>query len=383
MQQDWFLLNDDLTNNLSEIKQLKLKMAGQNRLLYDFSMINPDLSPPRFILDKLVENSIKASNHKYSASKGIKKIREAFAYKYERRFNVKLDPANICACFGTKDAITQTLMACLAPNQNVLVAAPTYVAYNSSIKYCRLNPYYFEISPDQNQTLQNIKSALSQHPIHAIILNFPNNPTGLCVDRDFYKKLSQICDQILVINDFVYGEMGFKQTPFSALAVPELNAVETYSLSKAYSVPGWRVAGLLGNPRVVEKVSRLKSHLDYGLFTPLQIAASAALTANDDLVKANLEIYKRRALKLSEGLKRLGWSCEMPEAGACLWTTIPQKITLNSYQYALKLLDDLGIIALPGEVFGASYHRQMRFALVLSEEQINEVLEKLKEHSNL
>ena len=370
------------------LNQMKLQRLESGDSLFDLSMINPDIEPPRYLIDRLVEASLKGFNHRYAVSRGVRKLREAFAHKYQAQFKVEVAAdSEVCVVMGTKDALIHSFAAHLRPGDRVLMGAPTYPLYLSSAKLSNLTCTFFPISADEQAMLASIAVAIGDSSIRMIVLNFPNNPTGICVSKEFYRQLANLVvgKDILLFNDFCYGEMSFGQrTPVSLLSITELRAqaVECYSMSKAYSIPGWRVGALLGSRFLVQRFSRLKSHIDYGLPLPIQHAAAAGLTVNQDLVADTVGRYETRARALISGLKRIGWDVALPSGGVCVWAKIPEKFSgLGSLDFAERLLRDFGVLVTPGFLYGDAFDEFIRFALVVSQEKIIEVIERIDQLS--
>lgn len=373
-------------DELAKLNQLKLVRIARGEKIYDLSMISPDLPPPRMLIDRLLEASVRQSNQRYSVARGIRKLRDAFAQKYQQCFGVSLDPErNVCVAMGSKDGVVQLLQTLTERGDTVLFGSPTYPVYDSAAKLAELKTAVFTISTDESQMLAQIASLLKANPtIKVIILNFPNNPTGVVVQRSFYDRLIPIARAhgVAIVNDFVYGEMVYgPANPPSLLAAATSGDLcyEVYSLSKAYSVPGWRVGACLGEADGIRRVSRLKSHLDYGIYLPIQIAAASALTCANDLTAPIVEEYSRRAGLLSRGLTELGWKVSAPQGGACIWAEVPSAWSggLDSFSLSEKLLSSASVFALPGESFGPKYRSYLRFALVLPEEELRAVLAKI------
>ncbi len=370
---------------LRAINKIKLQRLESGEPLFDLSMINPDIEPPRYLIDRLVEATLKGVNHRYAVSRGIRKLREAFALKYRNRFQVSVDAeTEVCVVMGTKDALIHSFAAHLKPGDRVLMGAPTYPLYLSSARLSNINCSFFSISADEQAMLAGIAAAIEDSSIRMILLNFPNNPTGICVGERFYQRLAEIVQgrDILVFNDFVYGEMQFDGgDSVSMLSIPEIrpSAVECYSMSKAYSIPGWRVGALVGSRAFVQKLSRLKSHLDYGLPLPLQHAAAAGLTTDQDLIGSALHRYEARARTLVTGLRRCGWDVYAPSGGVCIWAMLPEMYHREgSLAFAERLVSTTGVLVTPGVLYGKAYDSYVRFALVLSQEKIIEVVEHLE-----
>ncbi|MBN8549923.1 MAG: aminotransferase class I/II-fold pyridoxal phosphate-dependent enzyme [Deltaproteobacteria bacterium] len=378
---------EDLTwlqeDRLKELQSIKQRIGTNGGEIFDVSMFNPDLAPQRVLLDKLVEASLKPQNHRYSVSRGIRRLRDAFAGKYQTRFGAALNPeSEICVTMGTKDAVLDTLTCLASPGKRVLFGAPTYPAHLSAARLAGLSTSFFDISDDEDRMLASIAEKLRSEAIAALVLNFPNNPTGVRVGPSFYSKLAALVrgSGVFVLNDFVYGEMSFDGEATSLLAESSLReqSAEVYSLSKAYSVPGWRVAALCGSARLVHQVTRLKAHVDYGIFLPIQAAASFALSTKEDLVKPLAAQYNNRCSTLAGGLRRLGWTVANPRAGACVWAKAPEPLAAGgSLRLAKELLSDAGVLAMPGLLFGERFDGYLRFAAVIPEERIRQALEQL------
>ena len=377
-----------------EFCQLRRRASEGGRRVLDVSMLNPDIPPPRLLLDKLVEASLAPAHHRYSVSRGVRKLREAFCSKYRQQFGVELEPdAEVCVTMGTKDALVHGLMVAQIPGRTVLVGKPAYPAHVSASLLAGAQVDYFEIGQTAEATLANIEAKLRHGKTGVLLLNFPNNPTGLTVDKGFYEQLGLVADRydVLVVNDFVYGEMGYSSPQASILSVPALRggAVESYSWSKAYSVPGWRVGALLGQAEIVRRLARLKSHIDYGVFLPLQLAAGAALTGPESIPAEITARYRERANVLERLLKGLNWEVDPPSAGASVWARLPEKARhgLRAIQpdcppalsFARLMLKRGTVVVLPGTIFGAEYADYVRFGLVLPCEQLREVVERIEE----
>lgn len=375
---------DQHSSELHEVRNLRIK---QGKPVIDLSMINPDIPPETVLIDWLHEFSIKEKNHKYSVSRGIRKLREAFAVKYKKKFSIDLNPeTEVCVSSGTKDALFHILTCLASPGDVVLVGSPTYPIYETAAKLSRLHTAYFKIDKDENQMLANIEKALEVTRAKVLVLNFPNNPTGITVTKDFYSRVSEVAQRwgTFIVNDFVYGEMGFKEQPISILHLKNTyeKVLEIYSMSKAYGIPGWRVGAVFGDSEVIGEISRLKSLSDYGLFLPFQLAASHALITGRDLVGPLVRKYNRRMDAIINGLKESGWSCSLPSAGAALWLELPEFIKVdNSGQFALELLNKYGVMVSVGSQFGDSYERFIRMALVADDEKLMEVVDSFSELS--
>jgi alanine-synthesizing transaminase len=369
---------------LQSLKVLQHSLLLEGQLICDLSMVNPDLAPPRVVLDRLLESVTKPANHRYAVSRGVRRLREAFSTKYATRFGIELDPeTEVCVCLGSKDATFQTLRALIRVGDNVVVGAPSYPAHISAVSLVGGNYVPWVYSSQPLEAAASLEGVLRSSNARAVVLNVPANPTGVVVGADWWRAVADVCRRFdaTIVNDFVYGEMCFSgESAASALTAREVGArcVEVYSLSKAYNVPGWRVGAILGDLEVVKAVSRLKSHSDYGLFLPLQYAATVALTSSDDLVRPTVAAYERRLRVLSTGLK--------PKAGASVWCRYPEYLATPSegtkepasVKVAERLLRQAGVLVTPGIVFGPEFDAFVRFAAVVPEERIRDVVSALR-----
>jgi alanine-synthesizing transaminase len=309
-------------------RQHEMLLAG--REVIDLSMVNPDLPPPRAVLDRLLEYVTKTSTHRYAVSRGVRRLREAFVEKYEE-FSVSLNPErDVCVCLGSKDATYHALRVLVKPGETVVVSGPAYPAHLSAINLVGASPFLWDAPIQADEAARSVDAALVKTGASMVILNFPSNPTGRVVNAEWLRSVVAAAKRrnAFVVNDFVYGEMSFNGEMAPSLlasAGGELTGLlEVYSLSKAYNVPGWRVGALSGDERVVREVAHQKSIADYGIFLPLQYAAAIALTAKEKLVRPTVTHYERRSKILTKGLKSIGWQLEEPDAGACVWAKIPQ-----------------------------------------------------------
>lgn len=376
---------------LKPIKELQHKRLLEGKPVVDLSMVNPDLPPPRPVIDRLLESVTKTSTHRYSVSRGVRRLREGFAEKYASRFGVSLDPeSEVCVCLGSKDATFHALRVLIHPGDSVLVAAPSYPAHLSAVTLVGGWASPWQYSTDPHEAARSLAQEFERTKARVLLLNFPSNPAGAVVSAQWWSEVGAVCAKYgaTIVNDFVYGEMCFGGgAAVSALSARAQGAsvVEVYSLSKAYNVPGWRVGALVGDARLVKAVSRLKAHADYGLFLPLQYAAAVALTAKEDLVRPTVSAYERRVRVLVHGLTRLGWDVTEPQAGACVWARVPLSLqamakeegAASPSQVAEFLLDRTGVLVAPGRVFGEGFDDFVRFAAVVSEERIREVVSSL------
>lgn len=384
----------ELFNDLERLRLAQRERALKGERIFDLAMVNPDLPPPRVVLDRLLESVTKTANHRYAVSRGIRRLREAFTCKYQEKFGHTLDPERqVCVCLGSKDATFHALRVLIGQKARVIVSVPSYPAHTSAVVMAG-GEYTTWLAPQcPEQAAYSLREVVQQSGARVLLLNFPSNPTGAVASREWWLSIGRVCADfgVIILNDFVYGEMSFgEKIAESALCVGEVGArcLEVYSLSKAYNVPGWRVGALVGDSEVVGTVSRLKAHADYGLFLPLQYAATQALESSDDLVAPTVETYRRRVRVLSHGLQSLGWHVRVPEAGACLWVQYPKELAslcngseFGSVNAAQHLLVRGGVMVTPGIVFGAECDQWMRLAVVMSEERLRDVIDVIRELS--
>jgi alanine-synthesizing transaminase len=381
----------ELHDDLEAVRARQRIRASSGEVVFDLSMVNPDLAPPRAVLDRLLESVTKGSNHRYAVSRGVRRLREGFAVKYRERFGYQLDPeSEVCVCLGSKDATFHALRILLHPGDAVIVPSLAYPAHPSAVALAGGRVVSWMASNEPEAAASALEQLARESSARVLLLNFPSNPAGVTVSRQWWEAIGAVCRRcgITVVNDFVYGEMCFSGAPAeSALCLLGMgvSCVEVYSLSKAYNVPGWRVGALVGDRRVVSAVSRVKSQADYGLFLPLQYAAAHALTVTQDLVRPTVETYQRRLRVLSDGLRDLGWGVTTPQAGACLWASFPERLPevqavsrFKSVNVARHLLESYGVLITPGVVFGRDFDNSARFAAVVSEERLREVLKALR-----
>ncbi|RIL10165.1 MAG: hypothetical protein DCC75_04940 [Proteobacteria bacterium] len=378
---------------LRRLGQIRHRKISSGKGIIDLSMLNPDLPAPRLLLDRMMEASAKTANQRYSVSRGIRKLREGFCFKYAARFGVELNAdKQVCACLGTKDAILNSLRVMASRGEAVLLPRPTYPAHLAASRLAYLRPEFYDCDSSLEAVLQNIEAAQRETGAKVIVLNFPSNPAGLDAPKEFLQDLLTLAESrnCHLLNDFVYGELvhskGAATSLLSCRGALE-RCVETYSLSKAYSVPGWRIGAVLGNSEIVSKVARLKSVADYGAYLPLQLAASFGLSSGEDLVAPVREEYKLRARLVSEGLRRLGFRCETPQAGGSVWACLPDSLkahylSAGSQEAALmfceELLEQRELLLSPGVLFGSGFGDWIRVALSAKQEQLRDSLDRIQ-----
>lgn len=370
-----------------EVNKVKAKLRNEGADIIDFGMGNPDLPVPEHIIEKLVENARKPRTNRYSASRGIGGLRRAMADYYARRFDVKLDPeTEVVATLGSKEGFANLAQAICAPGDVVIAPNPSYPIHSFGFIMAGGVIRHIEAhSPEQY--LAGISRAVSHSvpPPIAMILCYPANPTAQVVDLDFYKDAIALAKKhnMLVLSDMAYSEIYFDENnpPPSVLQVNGAKdvAVEVNTLSKTYSMAGFRVGFALGNARVLAALARVKSYLDYGAYTPIQVAATAALNGPQECVAQMRAIYKSRRDVLIDSFARAGWPIEPPQASMFAWTKIPEKFgDMRSVEFSKLLLERANIAVAPGAGFGEYGDGHVRIALVENEHRIRQAARSIK-----
>ncbi len=364
------------------VNQLKAKQRAAGEDIIDFGMGNPDQPPPRHIIDKLVEAAQRDNTHRYSLSKGIPRLRKAICDWYARKYDVQLDPeTQAIVTIGSKEGLAHLALATLGPGDVVLVPNPAYPIhpYGCVIAGADIRHVPLTSGRDFFEELEQAIADLWPKP-KMLILNFPANPTTQCVELDFFERVVAIAREhrIWLVHDIAYAEIVFDgyQAP-SILQVPGAMdlAVEFYSLSKSYNMPGWRVGFMCGNRELVAALGRLKSYLDYGMFTPIQIAAITALEGPQDCVEEIRAMYKSRRDVLCEGLNQLGWQVEKPKATMFVWAPIPEAYrAMGSLEFSKKLLLEAKVAVSPGVGFGQYGEGYVRFGLIENEHRTRQAI---------
>ena len=369
------------------IGELKAAARKRGEDIIDFGMGNPDGATPDHIVKKLVEAAQRPSTHRYSVSKGIPRLRRAICEWYRKRFNVELDPdTEAIVTIGSKEGIAHLCLAVLDRGDAVLVPNPSYPIhiYGPVISGADIRSIPMREGVNFTAELEQAIRLMYPRP-KFLILNFPSNPTTQCVDLDFFALIIAICreNEIYVVHDLAYADIVFDgyQAP-SILQVPGAKdiAVEFFTLSKSYNMPGWRVGFMVGNAKLVGALTRLKSYFDYGTFTPIQVAAIAALEGPQGCVREICETYRKRRDCLVSGLQKVGWPIESPRATMFAWAAIPESYrTLGSLEFSKKLLSDARIAVSPGIGFGDYGDGYVRFALIENEERTRQALRGIKQ----
>ena len=375
----------------AQVQTLKLEARQRGEDIIDFGMGNPDQPTPPHIVDKLIEASRKAKNHRYSASRGITKLRHAITGWYKRNYDVDLDPeTEAIVTIGSKEGIAHLALATIGPGDVVLTPTPTYPIHMYSFIIAGGEVRGIELRQDSDffdDLLRVYRQTLPRPRI--LVINFPHNPTTAVVDLEFFKKIVAFAKEhdVIVIHDLAYADIafdGYKAPSF--LQVPEAKdvGVEFYTLSKAYNMPGWRVGFCVGNREVVGALAKLKSYLDYGIFQPIQIASTVALNGPQDRVKEVVQRYQNRRNVLVNGLNRIGWPVALPRATMFVWARIPDPFRhMGSLEFSKLLLREAKVAVSPGIGFGEGGDEFVRFALVENEHRTRQALRGIRKVLNL
>jgi len=370
----------------AEVNAMKAEARAEGRDIIDFGMGNPDSPTPEHIVEKLAETARNPRSHRYSTSKGIPGLRRAVAAYYGRRFNVDIDPeSETIVTLGSKEGIVNLAQAITAPGDMVLVPNPTYPIHAYAFIMAGGAVRHIPMTDDHDY-MRELDRAVSHSvpkPI-ALIVNFPSNPTAQTTDLDFYGELVEFCrrHQIFIISDLAYAEIYFDgPPPPSILEVPGARdiAIEFLSMSKTYSMPGWRVGFASGNRRLVGALAHVKSYTDYGAFTPIQVAAAAALNGPQDCVDDIRECYRERRDALVKGLRNAGWDVPSPAATMFAWVPVPPQFAkVGSMGFAKLLLDQADVAVSPGVGFGEYGDGWLRVALVENKQRIRQAARNIK-----
>jgi alanine-synthesizing transaminase len=366
----------------AEVERLKLELRRDGQDVIDLGFGNPDVAPPEVAVEKLREAAALPRNHRYSSSRGLPKLREAICDLYRTRYGVDLDPEREATlALGAKEGLVHLLWVLLGPGDVALVPSPSYPIHLFAPGFAGAAVARVNVGPDRD-FLANLEEAwlASQPRPRVLICSFPHNPTTACADLPMMQGLVDFARErdLVLVHDFAYADLAFDgyrpPSVFEAEGARDV-AVELYSLTKGFSVAGWRVAFVLGRADVIAALARLKSYLDYGSFQPLQIAATVALREAADYPKEVAEIYQGRRDALCTGLTRAGWEVPPPAATMFVWARIPEQFAAEgSHAFALRLLTE-GLVAVsPGSGFGPDGEGFVRFALVENEQRIGQAV---------
>ncbi len=369
------------------VNELKAKARAQGEDIVDFGMGNPDQPTPQHIVDKLVEVAQRRDTHRYSLSRGIPRLRRAICNWYQGRYAVDLDPeSEAIVTIGSKEGLAHLALATMGPGDAVLVPNPAYPIHPYGFVIAGADIRHVPLVPGVDFFAELVKAIKDSWPRpKMLVLNFPGNPTTQCVDLEFFEKVVEIAREyeIWVIHDLAYADLVYDgyRAP-SILQVPDAKdvAVESFTLSKSYNMPGWRVGFMCGNPTLIGALARMKSYHDYGLFTPVQVAAIAALEGPQDCVAEIRDMYRSRRDVLCDGLNAIGWEVDKPKATMFVWAPIPEQYRhLGSLEFSKKLLKDAKVAVSPGIGFGDYGDGHVRFSLIENEHRTRQAVRGLRD----
>ena len=364
------------------VNDLKAKARAAGEDIIDFGMGNPDQPTPQHIVDKLIEAVQRPDTHRYSVSKGIPRLRKAICNWYKTRFDVDLDPeTEAIVTIGSKEGLAHLALATLGPGDVVLVPNPAYPIHPYGVVIAGADLRHVPMIPGGDFFEELHKAIVDSWPKpKMLILNFPGNPTTQCVELDFFEKIVAVAKEhnIWVVQDIAYADIvfdGYKSPSILQVEGAKDIAVEFFSMSKSYNMPGWRVGFMCGNKELVSALARIKSYLDYGTFAPIQIAAIAALEGPQECVAEIAEMYKKRRDVLCEGLNAAGWPVEKPKATMFVWAKIPDAYKeMGSLEFSKKLLLEAKVAVAPGVGFGNYGDDHVRFGLIENEHRTRQAV---------
>jgi len=364
------------------VNELKAKARAAGEDIIDFGMGNPDQATPQHIVDKLIEAVQRPDTHRYSVSKGIPRLRKAICDWYKTRYDVDLDPeTEAIVTIGSKEGLAHLALATLGPGDVVLVPNPAYPIHPYGVVIAGADLRHVPMIPGGDFFEELQKAIVDSWPKpKMLILNFPGNPTTECVELDFFEKIIAVAKEhnIWVVQDIAYADIvfdGYKAPSILQVEGAKDIAVEFFSMSKSYNMPGWRVGFMCGNKELVSALARIKSYLDYGTFAPIQIAAIAALEGPQDCVTEIAEMYRKRRDVLCEGLNAAGWPVEKPKATMFVWAKIPAAYqAMGSLEFSKKLLLEAKVAVAPGVGFGQYGDDHVRFGLIENEHRTRQAV---------
>ena len=369
------------------VNAMKIDARRRGEDIIDLGMGNPDQGTPQHIVDKLIEAAQNPKNHRYSASKGITKLRLAISSWYKRRFNVDLDPeSEVVVTIGSKEGLSHLALATIEPGDTVLTTTPAYPIHPyaviiaggevRSIPLKKNSDFFIDMQEAFKNTWPRPKM---------LIINFPNNPTTAVVDVHFFQKIADFAreNNIMVVHDLAYADLnfdGYRAPSFLQAAGAKDVGVEFYSLTKSYNMAGWRVGFCVGNKDIVGALIKIKSYLDYGMFQPIQIASIIALNGPQECVKEISDMYQSRRDVLIEGLSKAGWNIEKPKATMFVWAEIPEPFkSMGSLEFAKRLILDAKVAVSPGIGFGEYGEGYVRFAMIENEARTRQAIRGIKD----
>ena len=372
---------------LGIVNELKYEARRRGEDIINFGLGNPDMPTPKHIVDKLIEAAQKESNHRYSLSRGIYKLRLAITDWYKRNHDVDMDPdSEAIATIGSKEGIAHLAMAITSPGDSILVPTPTYPIHTYAFILANADVIHVPLGPDVDffEALLDAFKRNWPRP-KAMVINFPHNPTTQVVDIDFFEKVVDFAKEhdLIVIHDFAYGDIvfdGYRAPSFLQVPGAKEVGIEFFSLSKSYNMPGWRVGFAVGNSEIIHALARIKSYQDYGMFQPIQIAATVALNGPRDCVEEIRDTYQHRRNVLCESLNRIGWVVTPPKATMMVWAEIPDRFKkMGSLEFCKLLLEQAKVAVAPGIGFGEGGDHFVRFSMVENEHRIRQAVRGIRE----
>ena len=380
--------SNDLINNFpeylfNEINQKKISARHSGKDIIDLGYGNPDLPTHEKVVEKLIETAKIKKNHKYSVSKGIYGLREAISKKYESNYQVSLDPNfNVVNTIGSKEGLTHLLMSVLNPGDKVVVQDPSYPIHHFAPLIARAEAIKINCL-NESDFLTELVQTLKKTKIKLLLISFPHNPTTLTVDQVFYDNLVELAEKynFLIVNDFAYSDIYFDgNKPPSLLSSDKSlsHSVELYSLTKGFSMAGWRVGFAVGNKDAISSVTKLKSYIDYGTFQPIQIASTVALNELEEYPFELSSVYKERRELIVENLEDLNFSVQESTATMFVWAKLPEKFRNDSLKFSLELLEKSNVAISPGVGFGKYGEGYIRIALVENKQRIRQAMKNIK-----
>ncbi|MDP3334384.1 MAG: alanine transaminase [Methylococcaceae bacterium] len=364
------------------VNELKAKARAAGEDIIDFGMGNPDQATPQHIVDKLIEAAQRPDTHRYSVSKGIPRLRKAICDWYKNRFDVDLDPnTEAIVTIGSKEGLAHLALATLGPGDTVLVPNPAYPIHPYGVVIAGADVRHVPLIPGVDFFDELEKAIVESWPKpKMLIINFPGNPTTQCVELDFFEKIIALAKEhkIWVVHDIAYVDIvfdGYKAPSILQVEGAKDIAVEFFSMSKSYNMPGWRVGFMCGNKELVAALARIKSYMDYGTFAPIQIAAIAALEGPQECVAEIADMYRKRRDVLCDGLTAAGWPVEKPKATMFVWAKIPEAYQkMGSLEFSKKLLAEAKVAVAPGVGFGQYGDDHVRFGLIENEHRTRQAV---------
>ncbi|MGC9194908.1 MAG: aminotransferase class I/II-fold pyridoxal phosphate-dependent enzyme [Syntrophobacteraceae bacterium] len=370
----------------AEVNALKMQKRWAGEDIIDLGMGNPDLPAPEHVVEKLVEAARKKHNHRYSASRGITRLREAVSEWYKSHYDVDIDPdKEAVVTIGVKEGLSHLVLVLISPGDVVFAPNPTYPIHPYSAIIAGGDVRSVPVGPDRN-FMDDLQIAIKQTwpKPKLLIISFPHNPTTTVVDLEFFNKIVDFAheNKIMVIHDLAYADLtfdGYKAPSFLQAQGAKEVGVEFFSMSKSYSMAGWRVGFCVGNPEMVGALTRIKSYLDYGMFQPIQIAATVALKSDQSCVREIVETYRSRRDILIEGLDRIGWKTDKPKGTMFVWAKIPEAFrSMGSVNFSKFLIEEAKVAVSPGLGFGEYGDEFVRFALVENEMRTRQAIRGLR-----